>query len=105
MWPLAICGGLPGWFCQNTGVHTLRHTPCVHASQLLADGPLCYADRTLVATMFETLTDVNSSSPSQILSTESCDNGKLISGAHKKDAGNYLTALNQDSVFFKDNNL
>ena len=65
MWPLDICGGLPGWFCQNTGLHTLGHTPCVHASQLLANGPLCYADRTLVATMLETFTDINSSSPSQ----------------------------------------
>ena len=28
--------------------------------------PRCYADRTLVATMFETLTDINSFSPSPL---------------------------------------
>ena len=61
----AICGGLSGWFWQNTGLHTFRHPPCVHASQLLDNGPLCYEDPILVVTMFETLTDINSSSPSQ----------------------------------------
>ena len=34
-------------------------------NSLLMALPLCYADRTLVATMFETLTDINSFSPSQ----------------------------------------
>ena len=33
------------------------------ANFLLMALPLCYADRTLVATMFETLTDVNAFSP------------------------------------------